>query len=72
MNFSYNGKTGNAVVQLRSSINFRTFSFQMACLLQPECNFLHGFFRCRLPVEVVDMEVKSCQCRAHTSSKEIE
>ena len=31
----------------------------MACLLQPECNFLHGFFRCKLPVEVVDMEVKA-------------
>ena len=30
----------------------------MTCLLQPECNFLHGFFRCKLPVEVVDMEVK--------------
>ena len=30
----------------------------MACLLQPECNFLHGFFRCKLPVEVIDMEVK--------------
>ena len=30
----------------------------MACLLQPECNFLHGFFRCKLPVEVVDVEVK--------------
>ena len=30
----------------------------MACILQPECNFLHGFFRCRLPVEVVDVEVK--------------
>ena len=30
----------------------------MACLLQPECNFLHGFFRCKLPVEVVDMELK--------------
>ena len=30
----------------------------MACLLQPECNFLHGYFRCRLPVEVVDIEVK--------------
>ena len=29
----------------------------MACLLQPECNFLHGFFRCKLPV-VVDIEVK--------------
>ena len=30
----------------------------MACLLQPECNFLHGFFRCKLPVEEVDVEVK--------------
>ena len=30
----------------------------MACLLQPECNFLHGLFRCKLPVEVVDVEVK--------------
>ena len=30
----------------------------MACLFQPECNFLHGFFRCKLPVEVVDIEVK--------------
>ena len=30
----------------------------MACILQPECNFLHGFFRCKLPVEVVDVEVK--------------
>ena len=30
----------------------------MACLLQPECNFLHGIFRCKLPVEVVDIEVK--------------
>ena len=30
----------------------------MACLLQPECNFLHSFFKCKLPVEVVDVEVK--------------
>ena len=30
----------------------------MAFLLQPECNFLHGYFRCKLPVEVVDVEVK--------------
>ena len=30
----------------------------MACLLQLECNFLHGYFRYRLPVEVVDVEVK--------------
>ena len=30
----------------------------MVCLLQPKCNFLHGFFRCKLPIEVVDVEVK--------------
>ena len=30
----------------------------MASLLQPECNFLHSYFRCRLLVEVVDVEVK--------------
>ena len=48
------------MVQSRNSINSGTILFQknMACLLQPECNFLHGYFRCKLPVEVVDMEVK--------------
>ena len=30
----------------------------MVCLLQPECNYLHSFFRGKLPVEVVDVEVK--------------
>ena len=30
----------------------------MACPLKPECNFLHRFFRCKLPVEVVDIDVK--------------
>ena len=30
----------------------------MACLLQLECNFLHGYFRCWLPVEVIDVQVK--------------
>ena len=30
----------------------------MACILQPECNFLHGFFRCHLAVETVDVEVR--------------
>ena len=30
----------------------------MACILKPECNFLHGFFRCHLPIEAVDIEVK--------------
>ena len=30
----------------------------MACMLRPECNFLHGYFRCQLPIEMVDVEVK--------------
>ena len=30
----------------------------MTCILQPECNFLHRFFRCHLPVEMVDVEVR--------------
>ena len=30
----------------------------MGCLLQLECNFLHGYFRCKLLVEVVDVELK--------------
>ena len=30
----------------------------MACQLQPECNFLHGYFKCKLPMEVADVEVK--------------
>ena len=29
----------------------------MACILRPECNFLSGYFRCLLPVEMVDVEV---------------
>ena len=30
----------------------------MACIFQAKCNFLHGHFRCLLPVEVVDTEMK--------------
>ena len=30
----------------------------MACILQPKCNFLHGFFRYHLPVEMVNVEVR--------------
>ena len=30
----------------------------MACILKLECNFLHGYFRCLLPLETVDVEVK--------------
>ena len=30
----------------------------MACILKPECNFLHGYFRYLLHIETVDIEVK--------------
>ena len=30
----------------------------MVCILQLECNFLHGYFRCCLLIETVDIEVK--------------
>ena len=62
-NFHIMLEQGIYMVQLRNrtgnSIKFPNTSFlDMACLLQPECNFLYGFFRCKLPVEVVDIEVK--------------
>ena len=30
----------------------------MACILKPQCNFLHWYFMCLLPLETVDVEVK--------------
>ena len=30
----------------------------MACILRPKCNFLNWYFRCLLPLETVDVEVK--------------
>ena len=30
----------------------------MACILRLECNFFNGYFRCQLPLETVDIEVK--------------
>ena len=39
-------------------IYFQCFDTRMACILQPECHFLHGYFRCHLLVEAVDMEVR--------------
>ena len=43
----------------------------MACVLKPECKFLHGYFRCLLPMETVDDEVKiKKQCEGSTCSGE--
>ena len=30
----------------------------MACVLKPEWNFLHGYLKCLLPIETMDVEVK--------------
>ena len=30
----------------------------MACILMPQCNFAHGYFRCILPEETIDIEVR--------------
>ena len=30
----------------------------MACILIPQCNFVHRYFRCLLPEETIDMKVK--------------
>ena len=30
----------------------------MACIITPQCNFLHGYFRCLLPEEIIGVEVK--------------
>ena len=42
----------------------------MASILKPECNFLHGYFRCLLPIETVDVEVKIKWCEGSTCSGE--
>ena len=44
--------TGNCVDINQVQIYSQYFKiFQMACIPQPKCNFLHGFFQCQLPVE---------------------
>ena len=64
MKLSCNDKAGNNMVQSRGRnkdcLKFcKLYSIdKMACQLLPECNFLHGFFRCKLPMEVVDVEVE--------------
>ena len=57
-NFHIMIKLGMMWYNLETVYILEHFILDMACLLQPECNFLHRFFRCKLPVEVVDIEVK--------------
>ena len=53
-----NRNTRNCVNINTSRYTSKNLIFQTACILQPECNFLHGFFRCHLPVKMVDVEVR--------------
>ena len=39
-----NRSAGNCVDINQVQIYFQHFIFQMACILQPECNFLHSIF----------------------------
>ena len=43
----------------------------MGCILKPECNFLHGYFRCPLPIETMDIEVEIKMMRGiHTFGRD--
>ena len=43
----------------------------MACILHPECSFLHGYLMCLLPAETVDMELKIKQMQGiHTCKQD--
>ena len=60
---SHNDKTRNNMVQLRNgnrnSINLQILHFRYGMPTSARVQFSsHGFFRCKLPVEVVDVEVK--------------
>ena len=48
----------NLETEIETVKTYKYFILDVVCLLKPECNFLHGFFRCRLPAEVADIEVK--------------
>ena len=44
----------------------------MVCILMPECNFLHRYFRCLLSEETVDVEVKVKMIRGiHTYRRDL-
>ena len=63
------------MVQLRNrnrkSINLQILYFRNDMPTSSECNFLHGFFRCKLPVDVVDVEVKIASMHGmHTFRKD--
>ena len=42
----------------RNSINLQILHFRYGMPTSTRVQFLHGFFRCKLPVEVVEVEVK--------------
>ena len=44
----------------------------MACILKPKCNFLHGYFRCLLPLETEGVGVKVKTIKGSTCLGDIE
>ena len=43
----------------------------MACNLEPQCNFLYGYFTCNLPEGTIDMDVTVCTLKGiHTFTKD--
>ena len=56
--------TRNCITQQNNIVKLLQFwidnkaIFQMACILCPECNFLHSYLKCVLPAEIADMELK--------------
>ena len=48
----------NTRKSINTKIYFQCFNFRWPAFLQSECNFLYGYFRCCLPIETVDIEVK--------------
>ena len=42
----------------------------MACIIKPECNFLHGYFRCCLPIGTQDVKENNQNDERHPHIKE--
>ena len=48
--------TGDHMINITKTINDNIAI--LLIILKPECNFLHGYFRCLLRIETVDIKVK--------------
>ena len=55
---------------IKETINDNIAIYQMTCVLKPECNFLFRYFRCLLPIETMEVDVKIKRWEASTHSGE--